>query len=162
MNSCWRSGVRTGGRTFGFRVEDDRSSLTYISDHSPTSLGPGPDGLGERHEAALDLARDTDVLIHDAQHLADQFPGVGVLGHASVEYCVELAREAGAATLVLFHHAPSRTDGEVDAILQHAQTLAAGELTVLAAYEGLVLDLSAPTDPPSEGRPAHAAAVQEL
>jgi len=45
-----------GGRTFGYRVSADGGSVAYLSDHSPTSIGPGCDGLGERHEAALALA----------------------------------------------------------------------------------------------------------
>ena len=134
-----------GGRSFGYRVEGDGASLAYVSDHNPTSSGPGPDGLGDRHEAAMALAQGADVVIHDAQHLASQFPGVDFLGHASVEYCVELAREAGARTLVLFHHAPTRTDDEVDAILVMARELAGADLAVVAAYEGLVLDLPGST-----------------
>ena len=98
--------------------------MAYLSDHSPTAVGPGPDGQGERHEAVMDLAEGVDLLIHDAQHLASQFPGVGFLGHASVEYNVALAREAGVRTLALFHHAPSRTDDEVDAIELMARELA--------------------------------------
>ena len=41
-----------GGRTFGYRVSDGRSVLTYIPDHCPTAAGPGPDGWGEYHPAA--------------------------------------------------------------------------------------------------------------
>lgn len=130
-----------GGRTFGYRVSCDGGSLAYLSDHSPTSLGPGPDGLGERHQAALLLARGVDVLIHDAQHLASQFPDIGFLGHASVEYCVELAREVGVSRLVLFHHAPSRTDDEIDALLANARRMAGDDLDVVAASEGMVLDV---------------------
>lgn len=129
-----------GGRAFGYRVTLGGASVAYLSDHSPTSLGAGPDGLGERHPAATELARRADVLIHDAQHLAAQFPGVGYLGHASVEYAVALAREAGARTLVLFHHDPLRTDDAVDAILSHARGVADGAVEVVAAYEGLVLE----------------------
>ena len=130
-----------GGRTFGYRVSDGRSSLAYFPDHSPTSLGPGPDGLGERHPHALTLARGVDLLVTDAQHRAEQFPGVGFLGHASPEYDVALAHEAGAAALALFHHAPDRTDDEVDEIARDAATSAPAGLRVLAAHEGLVLDL---------------------
>ena len=86
-----------GGRTFGFRVTHEGRSLAYLSDHSPTSIGPGPDGLGERHDAIMELAQGADVLIHDAQHLAAQFPDVGFLGHASVEYDVAAAKEARCA-----------------------------------------------------------------
>jgi len=74
-----------GGRTYGYRVSADGGSLAYLSDHSPTSVGLGPDGLGERHPAALELAAGVDVLIHDAQHRREEFPGVGYLGHASVD-----------------------------------------------------------------------------
>ena len=45
-----------GGRTFGYRVSDGRSVITYIPDHCPTAAGPGPEGWGEYHPAALDLA----------------------------------------------------------------------------------------------------------
>jgi phosphoribosyl 1,2-cyclic phosphodiesterase len=127
-----------GGRAFGYRVTAGGRSVAYLSDHSPTAVGPGPDGLGERHEAALALATGVDVLVHDAQHRQDEFPGVGYLGHASAEYAVALGREAGVRTVVLFHHAPTRTDDEIDAI---AASVQAPGIDVLAAYEGLVLDL---------------------
>ena len=129
-----------GGRTFGFRVSDGHSTVAYLSDHSPSAIGPGPDGLGARHDAALELADGVDVLIHDAQHLAAQFPGVGYLGHAPAEYAVALAREAGAKRVVLYHHAPDRTDDQVDALLESVQSHG---VTVIAAREGLVLDLDA-------------------
>lgn len=127
-----------GGRTFGYRVESGGKSLAYLPDHSPTSVGPGPDGLGERHAAAMALAAGVDVLVHDAQHLAKEFPGVAYLGHSSVEYAVALAREAGARSLALFHHSPSRTDDAIDAIVCGLDT---DGLPVVAAREGLVLDL---------------------
>jgi phosphoribosyl 1,2-cyclic phosphodiesterase len=130
-----------GGRTFGYRVTLGTASIAYLPDHSPTSVGPGPDGLGARHEAALALATGVDVLITDAQHLAVQFPTLEFLGHASVEYDVALAQEAGVRTLALFHHAPSRTDDEIDAIEALAQGLAKAGLQVIAAREGLVMDL---------------------
>ena len=64
-----------GGRTFGYRVSDGASSIAYLSDHCPISLGPGPHGLGEYHEAALSLAAGVDVLIHDAQYTDAELPG---------------------------------------------------------------------------------------
>lgn len=146
-----------GGRTFGYRVSLNGASVAYLPDHSPTSLGPGPDGLGARHDAALELADGADVLITDAQHLAAQFPDVGFLGHASVEYDVALAQESGIRTLALFHHAPTRTDEEIDRIEHLAQGLATGGLRVLAAYEGLVLDL-----PAARREELHVAGLREL
>jgi phosphoribosyl 1,2-cyclic phosphodiesterase len=127
-----------GGRTFGYRVSDGRHTVAYLSDHSPTSLGPGPDGWGERHEAALALADGADLLVHDAQHRAAEFPDVGYLGHASPEYAVALGREAGVGTVVLFHHGHLRSDDEIDEILAELQ---GGGVRVVAAAEGLTLDL---------------------
>ncbi len=127
-----------GGRTFGYRVSDGASTVAYLSDHSPIAVGPGPDGLGARHEAALALARGVDLLIHDAQHTAAEFPARRHFGHAAVEYAVGLAEEAGAKTLVLFHHDPSRTDDQIDALVAEHQ---GGQVTVVAASEGLNIDL---------------------
>lgn len=132
-----------GGRTFGYRVtsrsETGRSvSLAYLSDHSPVAAGDGPHGMGAYHESAMALARDVDVLIHDAQHTAAEFPARRHLGHSTVEYAVGLAEAAGARKLVLFHHDPSRTDDQIDAIVV-AHSCAGVE--VVAAAEGLVLQL---------------------
>ncbi len=104
-----------GGRTFGYRVSDGRSTLTYIPDHCPTALGPGPDGWGEYHPAALELASGSDLLLHDAQMLTHKELDVEArFGHAVCDYSVALARHAGTRQVVLFHHRPDRTDEALD------------------------------------------------
>lgn len=127
-----------GGRTFGFRVSDGGASIAYLSDHGPQALGPGPDGWGPYHDAALALARGVDLLIHDAQHTAAELPALGQLGHAAVDYAVELGRRAGSRRILLFHHDPNRTDDEVAAL---AACFAAAPVPVTAAAEGMTLDL---------------------
>jgi ribonuclease BN (tRNA processing enzyme) len=127
-----------GGRTFGYRVSDGASTLAYLSDHSPLALGPGPDGTGAYHDAAMALADGADLLVHDSQHTAAELPRLGFLGHSAVEYAVELARRAGARQLALFHHDPWRSDAEIDGFVA---THAASPVHVFAAYDGLVVDL---------------------
>jgi ribonuclease BN (tRNA processing enzyme) len=127
-----------GGRTLGYRVSDGRAVLAYVTDHCPTSLGPGPDGLGAYHEAAVELARDADLLIHDAQLTAEEVPAEAAWGHAAAEYAVRLAARAGARRVALFHHKPSRTDEQLDAI---GRRFAGGPLPVLVAAEGLSVEL---------------------
>jgi phosphoribosyl 1,2-cyclic phosphodiesterase len=122
-----------GGQTFGFRVSDGAGSIAYLSDHAPHVIGDGEDGLGALHPAALELACDVDVLIHDAQFLAAQFPAVTFLGHSSVEYVVALARAARAGQACLFHHAPDRTDAQIDAIIADQR---GAPVPVRAAAEG--------------------------
>jgi phosphoribosyl 1,2-cyclic phosphodiesterase len=127
-----------GGRTFGYRVSHGGASLAYLPDHGPRGCGEGPDGLGARHAAALTLAGDVDVLIHGAQFTLAEQAMAADFGHATVDYAVALATEAGARRLVLFHHAPARTDDQVDAI---AQSLVAAPLPITVATELLALDL---------------------
>ena len=125
-----------GGRTLGFRVDDGIHSFAYLSDHMPQAFGDGPDGLGEYHEAAMALAQDVDVLLHDAQYTAEELPSRGAFGHAAAEYAVALGAKAGARQVVLFHHDPARTDDEVDAIVGR---FTAAPIPVSAAVEGAIL-----------------------
>lgn len=132
-----------GGRTFGYRISDGHSSVAYLSDHGPAGeLGPGPDGVGPYHEAAMTLCAGVDLLIHDAQYTADELPTFLHFGHSAVEYSVELARRAGAATVLLFHHDPDRTDAAVAAIEQRFQVTPG--VTVVAAREGATFRLGHP------------------
>jgi phosphoribosyl 1,2-cyclic phosphodiesterase len=127
-----------GGRTIGYRVSDGRSALAYVTDHGPMALGPGPDGWGEYHADALELAAGADVLVHDAQLLAEEVPAEGYFGHTCADYAVSLARRAGARQVALYHHRPDRTDDELD---QVERRFAAAQVPVMVAAEGRILNL---------------------
>ena len=127
-----------GGRTLGYRVSDGRSVAAYVTDHCPTALGPGPDGWGEYHPGAVELAAGADVLVHDAQLLAEELAAQAAFGHAAAEYAVGLGRRAGARRVVLYHHHPDRID---DALDQVAHRFAASPVPVTVAAEDLVLDV---------------------
>ena len=127
-----------GGRTFGFRVSDATATIAYLSDHCPTALGPGPDGLGEYHDAALALADHCDLLIHDAQYLDEELAARASFGHSSTGYAVRLAERAWARRVLLYHHDPPRSDDAIDAIVA---SHAGGTVPVDAAAEGMVVDL---------------------
>ncbi len=127
-----------GGRTFGYRVSDGRCVLAYVTDHCPTAYGPGPDGLGEYHADALALTEGADLLVHDAQLLAEEVPAEAAFGHAAAEYAVRLAIRAGVRRVALFHHKPSRTDAELDLV---ARRFANALIPVTVAAEGMTIDL---------------------
>jgi phosphoribosyl 1,2-cyclic phosphodiesterase len=128
-----------GGRTFGYRVSNGHSTLTYMPDHCPTTLGPGEDGFGEYHPTAIELAKDADVLVHDAQLLPVELAAEADFGHAAADYAVALAKRAGARSLVLFHHRHDRTDDALDAL---AGRLGGGtDPEVSVATESTVLEL---------------------
>jgi phosphoribosyl 1,2-cyclic phosphodiesterase len=137
-----------GGRTMGYRVSDAWSSLAYLSDHGPARvLGPGPDGFGPYHDAAMSLCRGVDLLIHDAQYTAHELPFRVHFGHSAADYAVGLGRAAGAHRVLLFHHDPERTDSEVAAIERAMR--AAEDMTVDAAREGETILLGASRAEPS-------------
>lgn len=127
-----------GGRTFGYRITDGRSSLAYLSDHGPLALGPGPHGWGPYHEAAMDLVTGVDLLLHDSHYTADELPAYATFGHSAAEYAVELAERGGVRHLALFHLDPLRTDDEVEAL---AARLQRPGLRVEATVEGATIPL---------------------
>jgi phosphoribosyl 1,2-cyclic phosphodiesterase len=127
-----------GGTTYGYRIGDGRSAVAYMPDHCPTNLGPGPEGLGEYHDAALDLAAGADALIHDASLLPQEVAAQASFGHAAADYAVGLGVRAGARRVVLFHHGPDRTDTELDKL---AGRLADAPVPVVVAAEREVLSL---------------------
>ena len=123
-----------GGRTFGYRITDAAGSIAYLPDHRPVIDGPG-------HDAALELAHGVDLLVHDAQFLAHEIAPATAYGHARVDQALALATEAGVGRLVLFHHAPGRTDEALDDL---AASLSHDSAAPLLAREGLEVDLAAP------------------
>jgi ribonuclease BN (tRNA processing enzyme) len=126
-----------GGRTFGYRVSDGHSLLAYLPDHGPTGLGPGPEGWGEYHPAALTLAAGADALVHDAFWFDAEATGEAMFGHTTADYAVELGRRAGVRRVVLAHHRPDRTDDELDRLADRFRA----DPGVMVAAEGTVIDL---------------------
>ena len=126
-----------GGRTFGYRVSDGHSAIAYIPDHCPTALGPGPDGWGEYHPAALALAADVDLLIHDSFLLPDEVAAQASFGHPAADYAVRLGRRARARRVLLAHHKPDRTDDALDTLAARFRP----DPHVTVAAEGQVIDL---------------------
>jgi phosphoribosyl 1,2-cyclic phosphodiesterase len=127
-----------GGRTFGYRVSDGTTSFAYLPDHSPASFGPGPDGLGEYHDAAMELADGAEILMHDSFWYAEDFDPAETLGHAAAEYAIGLAVAAGAGQVLLLHHRPDRTDSELD---KRAAGLRDSPVPVTLAADGEVICL---------------------
>jgi ribonuclease BN (tRNA processing enzyme) len=84
------------------------------------------------------LARNADLLIHDAQYSAEEFPALAYLGHSCPEYAISLAEQAGARRVCLFHHAPRRTDDTLDELASRFLNCA---VPVTVAADGLTITL---------------------
>jgi phosphoribosyl 1,2-cyclic phosphodiesterase len=115
----------------GYRIETPGGIVVYATDNEP--------GDPKLDEELRELAAGADILINDAQYTPEQLATTRKgWGHSSWREGVKIAREAGAKTLVLFHHDPDSTDRMVDGLLRQARE----EFdSVFAASEGMVIKL---------------------
>jgi phosphoribosyl 1,2-cyclic phosphodiesterase len=67
-------------------------------------------------------AAGADVLILDSQFTPEEYPQRRGRGHSTWLKATQIAREAGAKALYLFHHDPGHDDEELHGILAHART----------------------------------------
>jgi phosphoribosyl 1,2-cyclic phosphodiesterase len=137
----------------GYRVEADGVSVAYITDHEPYSFG-GPDGTvggglrsGAIHggdQRLIEFVRGVDLLIQDAQYTPEEYPARRHWGHSSTDYVTDIAIEAGARRVALFHHEPTHTDDDIDRMVEYSRTrarVAGSNVEVFAAAEGREIDL---------------------
>ncbi|MFC1588869.1 MBL fold metallo-hydrolase [Pseudomonadota bacterium] len=100
-----------GGGT-AYRFEEDGMSCAYVTDNE---LDP-PYKVHTTYDDWVDFIHGADVLIHDAQYTEDDMPHKHGWGHSLISQVRQLAIDAEVGTLVMFHHDPDRTDGELDEI----------------------------------------------
>ena len=134
----------------GYRVTVRGATFVYATDHeahaNPLSR---PDRLAGAFDPAFlvhpgDVAhaaflQDADLVLHDAQYAAADYPVKTGWGHSTVEYAVDIAVAAEVRSLVLFHHDPNRDDAGMDRLLATATARVGASgvaLRVSAAAEG--------------------------
>jgi phosphoribosyl 1,2-cyclic phosphodiesterase len=96
------------GGCIGFRIEwaGRIIALVYDTEHM----------AGKLDAAALSLMQDADVAIYDTTYTEAEMPKHLGFGHSTWQEGVKLAKQANVKRLALFHHAPARTDEELDAM----------------------------------------------
>jgi phosphoribosyl 1,2-cyclic phosphodiesterase/CheY-like chemotaxis protein len=133
--------------TLGYRLEADGVTVVYACDHEPHSrtLATGTAeiiGQDLRHAQFLSHA---DLLIHDAQYTAEEYPTKVGWGHSSIEYVLKLGHYAEVNRIALTHHDPLRDDDAIDCLIANAQAKLrqnASSLDVFAAVEGQVVEVA--------------------
>jgi phosphoribosyl 1,2-cyclic phosphodiesterase/CheY-like chemotaxis protein len=133
--------------TLAYRVEADGAAIVYASDHEPHSRalagGDGPiDGQDLLH---AEFMRGADLVIHDAQYVASEYPQKLGWGHSTHEYAAKLCAAVGVKRLALTHHDPFRSDDALDILVAQARTgLNGGGMELFGAAEGTTLEFEAP------------------
>ncbi len=152
--------------TLGYRIETDGVTFVYSVDHEPhaASLVANPSAASvakpvhaedRRH---VEFLTGADLVVHDTQYTAEEYPQKEGWGHSPAETAVDYAIAAGAKRLALFHYDPLRSDAAVDRVLElcKRRVAAAGSaLEVFASAEGLIVELTASeAAKPARGRKA--------
>ena len=135
--------VRHPAVTMGYRLERKNGpSIVYVTDDELGRAGDYDVGPQWR-QRFVDFIGGCDLLIHDSMYTPDELRGHQGWGHSSYVEAVELAAEAGAKQLALFHHEPEHADGQLDGILQDAGNEAGrrSRVKVIAAREGETINL---------------------
>jgi ribonuclease BN (tRNA processing enzyme) len=97
------------GPTLGFRLECNSGILCYIPDHEPalgsTNFPNVPDWT-----SGCTLAKDSDILLHDAQYTTEEYVNRVGWGHSTMKDAIQFAEMSNVKNLLFFHHDPSHTD----------------------------------------------------
>jgi ribonuclease BN (tRNA processing enzyme) len=128
------------GPTVGYRIEEDSQTLAYIPDHEP-ALGVDLRTVEPEWISGHAVADGVDLLFHDSQYTEDEYPRRIGWGHSSTAHVVSFAAVCAVRQLVMFHHDPSHTDDQLEAILVRAKELWEGSGEPVLAFEGMELSL---------------------
>jgi phosphoribosyl 1,2-cyclic phosphodiesterase len=89
------------GGCYGLRIERNGKVLVICTD---VEHGDQIDPL------VVKLAQGADLLVHDAQHTAEELPQRRGWGHSSYDQAMQVAEMAGAKRLAMTHHDPDHDD----------------------------------------------------
>jgi ribonuclease BN (tRNA processing enzyme) len=89
------------GGAYSFRLEREGKVLVIVNDIEHGS---------DIDEGTVALARNADLLIHEAQYTTEQLQNRIGWGHSSYEQAIEVAKRAGAKHLIMTHHDPEHDD----------------------------------------------------
>ncbi len=120
------------GPTVGYRLASEEGSLAYLPDHEP-ALGVRDFPEDCAWTSGWGLARNADLLIHDAQYNEAEYAARVGWGHSTLANAVAFSQLARARQLVAFHHDPAHDDAFLDAFAEGHD--------VVIAREGLVVDV---------------------
>lgn len=145
--------------TLGYRIEADAAALVYCCDHEPNApgLASGQGAIVGHDQRLADFLSGADLVIHDAQYTAEEYPSKIGWGHSTAEYAVHVCCSSAVRAVALTHHDPLRDDLAVDRILAEMRKRVSdsgSSLEVIAAAEGEYISVKG--QPSGPARPASA------
>lgn len=131
--SCYKSYAHPQDGVMIYKIAYKDKSMVYATDKE-SYIG------GDKRLSIF--ARNTDLLIHDAQYTTDDYlnsysPKQGY-GHSTFEMALDAQKQSGAKKLAFFHFDPGYNDEKLEEIAQHYQKISE---SAFLAYEGFEISL---------------------
>ena len=129
------------GPTVGYRISAAFRILTYLPDHEPALAALRFPSLPREWTSGGSLAAGADLLIHDSQYSAVEYPGHCGWGHSSINQSLDFASLAEVKQFVPFHHDPAHTDADLDQLMAQAIDVSKPAYRVTPGIEGTTIEL---------------------
>lgn len=118
------------GGCLAWRVDCDGRSFVYLSDHEHGKVGID--------KALVSFSQGADLMVYDAMYTDAEYENRKGFGHSTWREACKVAKQASVKELLLFHHAPERTDRALETIEAQAHQLFPG---ASAARDGHIIRL---------------------
>ena len=112
----------------------------------PALKGPEPltdadrDALAAMRATLVQRLAGVDTVVYDTHFMPEEYARFPHYGHSTPDQALDVCVEAKAKRLVLYHHAPSHSDEQMDRIAaDYAAKGAAMGIDVVTSYEGLTI-----------------------
>jgi phosphoribosyl 1,2-cyclic phosphodiesterase len=134
------------GPTVGYRIIEGEAALAYLPDHEP-AIGAERFPLAAEWTSGYELAAGVDLLIHDAQYSAAEYPAHVGWGHSALPHMLAFATLTRVKRLVTFHHDPGHSDAALDQLHAEARATFTLAFELIAGTEGASFEVGAPVQP---------------
>jgi len=133
-----RTGVYTGDNEPYYDVLASKSSRLDTGIHRRSEF------VRECNDKVTEFVQGANLLIADAQYTDEEYERKRGWGHSSVSQVLELGARGKVEKLVLFHHEPTHSDREMDAIEKRTRAAAkkkSKKMQVSVAREEMVIEV---------------------
>ena len=140
------------GRSFAYSFTKGGCKISYATDSeldlvitNAAEAAKDPFVLRKLPEPLVRFAKESDLLIADGQYTDEEYPKKKGWGHARATTAVDLAIQAGAKQLAIYHHDPMHPDEFLDDVVDGCRkrvALLGSRLVVFGAREGVELKLA--------------------
>ncbi len=144
-----------------YRIDHKGKSVVYVTDTAPfdhmvldrdfipkapdlsAPVAPEVAGLlAVMRQNLVDLCTGADLVIYDTMFTEEEYHRNPHWGHSAASHAMGVCTEAGAGHLVIFHHAPERTDDQMDRMMEDIiEQYKDVDMTISPAIEGRIIEI---------------------